>query len=75
MGSMGARTEIQQYLPVFPSPALKVRSSDECAIPYLALLNFDTVILALSVLAASTIVRRDLCRINSQLQAKCRHIG
>ena len=72
---MRVRNRIEEYLPVFPSPALKVRSGDECAIPYLALLNFDILILTLSVLAASAIVRRDLCRMNPQLETRRRNVG
>lgn len=62
--------KIKRYLPVFPSPALPVRSSDERAKTQLALLDFDTLFLALSILASSAIVRRDLCKNLSQLTAK-----
>ena len=62
---------IEKYIPVFPNPALKFFSNDECAIPQFALLNFDTLFLALSVLAASTTGGRDLCKIMTQLQMKC----
>ena len=68
MGSTQFWKRIEKSLPVLPSPALKIRTSDECAVPYLALLNFDTLFLALSVLAPSTIIGRDLCSIISQLQ-------
>lgn len=55
---------------MLPSPALPVGTSDVSAIPNLALLNFDTLSLALGVLATCTIIRRDLYEIYSQLKNK-----